>query len=102
MFYFQFLPFQGLILYNGQETDNGDFLCFGLRERYPEFRFNVGSGPAIIQGNQTLELDKWYTIQLKRDRREGEVFKNSSYFIDYVRCHKTETRNCFLLCIISQ
>lgn len=61
----------GLILYNGQETENGDFLCFGLRERYPEFRFNVGSGPAVIRGNQTLELDKWYTIQLKRDRREG-------------------------------
>ncbi|GAB1602266.1 basement membrane-specific heparan sulfate proteoglycan core protein-like isoform X6, partial [Argonauta hians] len=63
----------GLIMYEGQATDNGDFMCLGLRGRYPEFRFNVGSGPAIIRGNKSLELNKWHTVRLKRNRKEGKL-----------------------------
>lgn len=59
-------------MYNGQyDTGHGDFICFGMRGSKPEFRFDVGSGPAIIQGNHSLELNKWHTVQLKRNRRDG-------------------------------
>ena len=62
-----------MILYNGQfEDGGGDFVCFGLKEGYPEFRFDVGSGPAIIRGNNTLPLNEWHTIKLTRDRQKGK------------------------------
>jgi len=65
--------FVGMVLYNGQYEDGGgDFVCFGLNEGYPEFRFDVGSGPAIIRGNKTLTLNEWHTIKLSRNRKDGK------------------------------
>ena len=71
----------GVLLYNGQytngrqdgRTDRGDFVCFGLNGAYPEFRFDVGSGPAIIRGQNPLELNRWHTIHLKRQKKNGEL-----------------------------
>lgn len=72
--YLYLSPPSGLVLYNGQsDTGIGDFLCFGLQDSYPEFRFDVGSGPAIIRGNQSLELNRWHTVKLKRDRKLGRL-----------------------------
>ncbi|XP_060600902.1 basement membrane-specific heparan sulfate proteoglycan core protein-like [Ruditapes philippinarum] len=68
---------EGMVLYNGQfEDGGGDFVCFGLNEGYPEFRFDVGSGPAIIRGNNTLPLHQWHTIKLTRDRQKGSMIVN--------------------------
>ncbi|XP_060586623.1 basement membrane-specific heparan sulfate proteoglycan core protein-like isoform X4 [Ruditapes philippinarum] len=68
---------EGMVLYNGQfEDGGGDFVCFGLNEGYPEFRFDVGSGPAIIRGNKTLPLNEWHTIKLTRDRQKGSMIVN--------------------------
>jgi hypothetical protein len=40
----------GLILYNGYTTDRtGDFISLALRRGYVEFRFDLGTGPAIIR-----------------------------------------------------
>nr|KAG5704759.1 hypothetical protein BaRGS_005215 [Batillaria attramentaria] len=67
----------GMLLYNGQYTeDRGDFVCFGLNGAYPEFRFDVGSGPAIIRGQNPLELNKWHTVHLKRQRKNGTLVVN--------------------------
>ena len=64
----------GLVLYNGNEdTGKGDYVCFGLREGYPEFTFDVGSGPAIIQANETLKLNQWHTVRLERNRKTGKM-----------------------------
>jgi len=61
----------GLMLYSGQSTDgSGDFISFGMRDRRAEFRLNVGSGPAIIASDR-LELDRWYTVRVRRDRKDG-------------------------------
>lgn len=63
----------GLVLYNGQyDSARGDYVCFGVRGGYPEFGFDVGSGPALIQGNKTLSLNQWNTIKLKRENSVGE------------------------------
>jgi hypothetical protein len=79
----------GMLLYNGQYagspdgSDNrGDFLCFGLNNAYPEFRFDVGSGPAVIRGQLPLELNRWHTVHLKRASKNGrfDVYKR---FCDY-------------------
>jgi hypothetical protein len=40
----------GLVLYNGYSTDrSGDFLSMALRGGYVEYRFNLGTGPAVIR-----------------------------------------------------
>jgi len=40
----------GLILYNGYSTDrSGDFLSLAMRDGYVEYRFNLGTGPAVIR-----------------------------------------------------
>jgi len=63
--------FVGLILYSGQMTDgSGDFVSFGMRNRRAEFRLDVGSGPAVITSDP-LELDRWYTVRVRRERKEG-------------------------------
>ncbi|XP_069115040.1 basement membrane-specific heparan sulfate proteoglycan core protein-like isoform X2 [Argopecten irradians] len=65
----------GLVIYNGQYDTGttGDFVSFGLSEGYPEFRFDMGSGPAIIKGNRKLALDEAHTIKLTRNRRQGTM-----------------------------
>ncbi|XP_076452135.1 basement membrane-specific heparan sulfate proteoglycan core protein-like isoform X4 [Babylonia areolata] len=74
----------GVILYNGQyrndpqdsADDRGDFVCFGMNGAYPEFRFNVGSGPTIIRGQNQLQLNQWHTVHLKRQSRNGTLLVN--------------------------
>ncbi|KAL5013502.1 hypothetical protein ScPMuIL_007772 [Solemya velum] len=67
----------GMVLYNGQyETGHGDFVCFGLQGGYPEFRYDVGSGPAIIRGNHSLQLNEWHKVRLSRNRKEGSMIVN--------------------------
>ncbi|XP_067659130.1 basement membrane-specific heparan sulfate proteoglycan core protein-like isoform X2 [Haliotis asinina] len=67
----------GMLLYNGQyNTGIGDFMCFGLNGAYPEFRFDVGSGPAIIRGNNPVQMNTWNTVQFKRDRKNGTLIVN--------------------------
>jgi len=40
----------GLFLYNGNRMDgSGDFLSLNLVYGYVEFRFDLGSGPAVIR-----------------------------------------------------
>ncbi|XP_070207543.1 basement membrane-specific heparan sulfate proteoglycan core protein-like isoform X4 [Littorina saxatilis] len=74
----------GMLLYNGQyrndrqtgADDRGDFVCFGMRDSIPEFRFDVGSGPAIIRGQTPLEMNRWHTVHLKRQRKNGTLLVN--------------------------
>ena len=43
----------GLIIYNGYTTDrSGDFISLALVNGYMEFRFDLGTGPAIIRYGQ--------------------------------------------------
>lgn len=40
----------GLLLYNGYATDGtGDFISLALRNGTVEFRFDLGTGPAIMR-----------------------------------------------------
>ncbi|KAK7791103.1 hypothetical protein R5R35_012915 [Gryllus longicercus] len=64
----------GLILYNGQHLNgSGDFISLGLNDSYVEFRFNVGSGPAIIRSHEPVMLGKWHTARLDRNRKLGTL-----------------------------
>lgn len=63
-----------MILYNGQQAGgSGDFISFGLNKGIPEFRFDVGAGPAIIQGDRPIDMGKWHTIKLSRNKKDGSM-----------------------------
>ena len=63
----------GLILYNGEARGGGgDFVSIGLRNGIPEFRFDMGSGPAVIRGTP-VSMGQWHTIQVSRQKKNGKV-----------------------------
>ena len=40
----------GLVFYNGYSTDRtGDFVSLAMADGYVEYRFNLGTGPAVIR-----------------------------------------------------
>lgn len=65
----------GLLLYNSQRasSESGDYVALGLKGGYAEFRFDVGSGPAVIRSRSPLALDQWHTIKISRNRKEGTM-----------------------------
>ncbi|XP_060879808.1 basement membrane-specific heparan sulfate proteoglycan core protein isoform X7 [Metopolophium dirhodum] len=65
----------GLILYNGQKPGgSGDFFSFGLRDGIPEFRFDVGSGAAIIKATEPVTLNEWHVARLERVKKHGNMY----------------------------
>lgn len=46
-------------------------MSLGLNSGFVEFRFDVGSGPAIIKSTLPVALGQWHTVQLVRNRRDG-------------------------------
>ncbi|XP_065579048.1 basement membrane-specific heparan sulfate proteoglycan core protein-like isoform X5 [Artemia franciscana] len=67
----------GLILYSSQkEGSNGDFVSFGLSYGYPEFRFDMGSGPALIRASSPIQVGKWHTVRLSRNKKDGYMIVN--------------------------
>lgn len=53
-------------------------MSFGLNYGIPEFRFDVGSGAAVIRGYAPLSLDTWHTVRLIRSKKDGNI--DSSLF----------------------
>ncbi|CAL4124571.1 unnamed protein product, partial [Meganyctiphanes norvegica] len=67
----------GLILYNSQHKQSiGDFVAFGMKGGFAEFSFNVGSGPTFVMSKEPLELNKWHTVKLSRNRKDGTMVVN--------------------------
>ncbi|KAK3867232.1 hypothetical protein Pcinc_027289 [Petrolisthes cinctipes] len=68
----------GLLLYNSQTSapTRGDYVALGLKDGYAEFRFNVGSGPAVLRSRAPLNLGEWHTIKVSRNRKDGTMVVN--------------------------
>ncbi|KAG1651176.1 Basement membrane-specific heparan sulfate proteoglycan core protein [Nymphon striatum] len=63
----------GLILYNGQQVGAGDYIAFGLAGGHAEFRFELGSGPAVVRSAKPLNLSKWHTVRMSRNGKQGHL-----------------------------
>jgi len=62
----------GLLLYNGYTSDrSGDFISLGLVNGYLEYRFDLGTGPAIIRSRQPISLHQWHVVRASRTGRDG-------------------------------
>ncbi|XP_017764583.1 PREDICTED: basement membrane-specific heparan sulfate proteoglycan core protein-like isoform X4 [Eufriesea mexicana] len=66
--------YDGIILYNDESNHgNGDFILLSLNRGYPQFSFDLGSGPAVIRSEKPVALGEWHTIRLQRNRKEGTM-----------------------------
>jgi len=50
-----------------------DFVSLGLRNGYPEFRYDVGTGSAILISPKPVTLGEWHTVRISREKRNGTL-----------------------------
>lgn len=64
-----------LLLYNGQRNMplQGDFISLAIKNTKVEFRFNLGSGSAIIRSEHNVTIGQWHTVVAERYRRDGSL-----------------------------
>ncbi|CAG2167829.1 unnamed protein product, partial [Oppiella nova] len=61
----------GLILYNGQKQNSGDFISLGLTDGRVELRYDLGAGMAILTGDRPIEMRKWHKVKFSRNKKDG-------------------------------
>ncbi|XP_076325413.1 terribly reduced optic lobes isoform X10 [Tachypleus tridentatus] len=67
----------GVLMYSAQsESGQGDFASLAIKNGSVEFRFDTGSGPAIIRSPEKLQRDTWATIVAERELRKGSLIVN--------------------------
>ncbi|XP_025163883.1 basement membrane-specific heparan sulfate proteoglycan core protein [Harpegnathos saltator] len=65
---------EGILLYNDESgNESGDFIVLSLINGYPQFKFNLGSGPAVVRADRPVALSEWHTIKIQRNRKEGTM-----------------------------
>lgn len=53
----------GLLLYSQQEEDgSGDFLSLAIVDGFVEFRYNLGSGPALVRSHQRVQMKRFHRV----------------------------------------
>ena len=69
-FSFRSFSENGLLFYVQGSQDN-DFLSLTLRNRYAEFRYDLGSGPSVLKSNSQIQLGQWHRLVAKRYNQDG-------------------------------
>ncbi|XP_061472652.1 pikachurin isoform X2 [Rhineura floridana] len=71
-FEFIFLPDSedGVLLYS-YDTGSKDFLSINMADSYVEFRFDCGSGTAIIRSEEPISLNQWHELKVSRTAKNG-------------------------------
>uniref|UniRef100_A0A8C6REY5 Agrin n=1 Tax=Nannospalax galili TaxID=1026970 RepID=A0A8C6REY5_NANGA len=69
---FRTLELQGLLLYNGNARGK-DFLSLALLDGHVQFRFDTGSGPAVLTSSVPVEPGRWHHLELSRHWRQGTL-----------------------------
>ncbi|CAH3176827.1 unnamed protein product [Porites lobata] len=60
----------GVILWQGERRDH---FAIGLRDGFLEFRFELGSGPAVLQSLSPVNDSQWHSIKVYRRFSEGSL-----------------------------
>ncbi|KAM9393601.1 pikachurin [Pholidichthys leucotaenia] len=60
----------GVLLYS-DDAGSRDFLAINLVDRYVEFRFDCGSGGAVIRSDEQISLDSWHELRVSRTAKSG-------------------------------
>lgn len=62
----------GLLYHHGDQTINRDFVSISVIEQRVEFRFDLGSGPAILV-SEPVSLNDWHYVVATRSSRSGTL-----------------------------
>eukprot|EP00094_Tigriopus_californicus_P007839 TCALIF_07549-PA protein Name:"Similar to HSPG2 Basement membrane-specific heparan sulfate proteoglycan core protein (Homo sapiens)" AED:0.37 eAED:0.38 QI:0/0.3/0.22/0.87/0.7/0.67/31/0/1988 len=63
-----------VLIYSAQSDDgHGDFASVTLKDEHLEFRFNTGSGTAILKSPEPIQVKKWYKVVLNRKLKHGQL-----------------------------
>ncbi|XP_040361206.1 basement membrane-specific heparan sulfate proteoglycan core protein isoform X5 [Ixodes scapularis] len=69
-----------LLVYCAQYPDQkGDFTSIGIRNGSVEFRFDTGSGPAVIRHPEKLHPNEWITVAASREAQDGALVVNDGH-----------------------
>uniref|UniRef100_A0A3Q2QS34 EGF like, fibronectin type III and laminin G domains n=1 Tax=Fundulus heteroclitus TaxID=8078 RepID=A0A3Q2QS34_FUNHE len=77
--YFSFMEFEvtfwpslpdGVLLYS-DDAGSRDFLAINMVDRYVEFRFDCGSGEAVIRSEEQISLESWHELRVSRTAKSG-------------------------------
>lgn len=79
----------GLILYNGQNRGNGNYIALSLNNGYPEFRFDSGNGPVIIRAEKPISLKEWHTVKVSKVRKEGYLLVDDQHPVAFPQLQKS-------------
>ncbi|KAJ1210310.1 hypothetical protein NDU88_005676 [Pleurodeles waltl] len=64
----------GLLLYCGEnEHGRGDFMSLALIRRNLQFRFNCGTGAAVITSESKIKLGSWHRVTVYREGLSGRL-----------------------------
>jgi dystroglycan 1 len=66
-----------LLLYDASDVlGTSDFIALVIREGYAEFRYDLGSGPAVITSFDPLPMEQWVTAVAELSQRDGSLVIN--------------------------
>ena len=72
----------GLILYNGQNTNgNGDFLSINLVEGHVQLRYDLGSGFANLTSPEKVTMGEWQSLKITRNQKFGTLQLNTGQMV---------------------
>ncbi|KAH0627895.1 hypothetical protein JD844_008449 [Phrynosoma platyrhinos] len=60
----------GVLLYS-YDTGSKDFLSISMANSYVEFRFDCGSGTAVIRSEEPVSLNQWHELKVSRTAKNG-------------------------------
>lgn len=67
----------GILMYCSESDEgHGDFVAVVVKNRHVEFRYDIGSGLAIIRSNHLLQPGVWTHVSVNRDFKEGNLTVN--------------------------
>lgn len=73
----------GILMYSSQ-SDEGleDFAALIIKDKHVEFRFDIGSGMAILTSPHPIQPGVWMYVTANRDFKEAKLSVNGEPFIE--------------------
>lgn len=67
----------GILIYCSQSNEGlGDFIALVIKDRHVEFRFDLGSGMAVVRSNHIIQPGAWLHVNASRELKEGKLSVN--------------------------
>lgn len=73
----------GILMYCSQSDEGlGDFAALVIKDQHIEFRFDIGSGEAVIRSSHIVQPGVWTYVTVNRDFKEAKLSVNGEPFVE--------------------